>query len=290
MRPCPPGGSSSEHAPRSNAHAPAAMRPLLLMAHSLPVGLDAHTLIGQPGDDVLRRAPVELRPRRMQEDVLRRVVEVVEAVRQIDRHGLGHDDRRVLVDAPHDALLEAVQNAAHGLVGVLEPDGELLHGGVLARGVDDGRGPPDEVGKRDEIAVGRHCTVLPARSAFIGAIEPADILVSVGDTNRMWVLFDLNGTLVDPAVLLDPPELGLAALDEANMMAMITVIDGRRVEFKTLLDAALRRGLERAGRDPGEAEAALRRLPEMPAYPEVPAALETLKDHQLAILTQSSVE
>jgi len=106
----------------------------------------------------------------------------------------------------------------------------------------------------------------------------------------MWILFDLNGTLTDPAVLLDPPELGIAALDEANMMAMITVIDGRTVEFKTLLDAALRRGLERAGRDPGEAEQALARLPEMPAYPDVPEALEALKDFDLAILTQSSVE
>jgi 2-haloacid dehalogenase len=106
----------------------------------------------------------------------------------------------------------------------------------------------------------------------------------------MWVLFDLNGTLTDPSVLLDPPELGIAALDEANMMAMITVIDGRRVEFKTLLDAALRRGLERAGRDPSEADGALERLPQMPAYPDVPAALETLKDFDLAILTQSSVE
>ena len=106
----------------------------------------------------------------------------------------------------------------------------------------------------------------------------------------MWVLFDLNGTLTDPGVLLDPPELGIAALDEANMMAMITVIDGRKVEFKALLDAALRRGLERAGRDPAEAEGALARLPEMPAFPDVPEALAALKDFDLAILTQSSVE
>jgi 2-haloacid dehalogenase len=106
----------------------------------------------------------------------------------------------------------------------------------------------------------------------------------------MWVFFDLNGTLVDPAVLLDPPELGVAALDEANMMAMITVIDGRGIEFKALLDAALRRGLERAGRDPAEAEGALERLPRMPAYPDVPGALEALEAFDLAVLTQSSVD
>ncbi len=63
----------------------------------------------------------------------------------------------------------------------------------------------------------------------------------------MWVLFDLNGTLVDPAVLLDPPELPIAALDEANMMAMVTVIAGAQAEFRTLLGAALERGLVRAG-------------------------------------------
>jgi 2-haloacid dehalogenase len=108
----------------------------------------------------------------------------------------------------------------------------------------------------------------------------------------MWVIFDLNGTLVDPGVLLDPPELGVAALDEANMMAMVTVLAGRETEFKPLLDAALRRGLERAGRDPSLAEGALERLPSMPAYPDVPEALARLRDggFQLAVRTQSSAD
>ena len=66
----------------------------------------------------------------------------------------------------------------------------------------------------------------------------------------MWVFFDLNGTLVDPSVLLEPAEIPIAALDEANVMAMITTIAGRETAFKPLLDAALRRGLARAGRDP----------------------------------------
>ena len=108
----------------------------------------------------------------------------------------------------------------------------------------------------------------------------------------MWVIFDLNGTLLDPAVLLDPPELPVAALDEANMMAMITVIAGAETTFKPLFDAALRRQLERAGRDPGEAAAALEQLASMPAFPEVPEALQTLRDAgaRLAVLTQSAVE
>ncbi|HET6551803.1 MAG TPA: HAD family hydrolase, partial [Solirubrobacter sp.] len=107
----------------------------------------------------------------------------------------------------------------------------------------------------------------------------------------MWVLFDLNGTLVDPAALLeDAPELAVAALDEANVMAMITVIAGREAEFRPLLGAALQRGLERAGRDPELASKALERLPSMPAYPDVPGALATLREagFRLAVLTQSA--
>jgi 2-haloacid dehalogenase len=108
----------------------------------------------------------------------------------------------------------------------------------------------------------------------------------------MWVLFDLNGTLLDPAVLLDPPELPVAALDEANMMAMITVIAGAETTFKPLFDAALRRHLQRAGRDPDEAAQALEKLAQMPAFPEVPAALQALRDagFRLAVLTQSAAE
>jgi len=108
----------------------------------------------------------------------------------------------------------------------------------------------------------------------------------------MWVFFDLNGTLVDPAVLLAPAEIPIAALDEANVMAMITTIAGRETAFKPLLDAALRRGLVRAGRPSNEAAGALEKLPDMPAYPDVAGALGALRDagFQLAVLTQSSLE
>ena len=103
----------------------------------------------------------------------------------------------------------------------------------------------------------------------------------------MWVIFDLNGTLLDPAPLLDPPEIPIAALDEANMMAMVTVLAGRETTFKPLFEAALRRGLERAGREPVDVD-----LASMPAYPDVPDALQSLRDggFRLAVLTQSAVE
>jgi 2-haloacid dehalogenase len=108
----------------------------------------------------------------------------------------------------------------------------------------------------------------------------------------MWAIFDLNGTLVDPSVLAEPGEIGVAALDEANMMAMVTVIAGREAEFPPLVHAALRRGLERAGRDPGLAEEAVAKLPHMPAFPDVPGALAKLREGglQLAVLTQSPAE
>jgi 2-haloacid dehalogenase len=102
------------------------------------------------------------------------------------------------------------------------------------------------------------------------------------------VYFDLNGTLVDPGALIEPRELALAALDEANVYAMIV----REASFADLLDAALRRLLERAGRDPDEAAAALERLPSMPAFPEAAEALDTLRAAGLepAVLTQSARE
>ena len=108
----------------------------------------------------------------------------------------------------------------------------------------------------------------------------------------MWVIFDLNGTLVDPSVLVSPGSIGVEALDEANMMAMVTVLAGRSSAFKPLLEAALRRGLERAGLDVGLAEGALEKLPHMPAYPDVPDALAALRAGglSLCVLTQSAVD
>jgi 2-haloacid dehalogenase len=107
----------------------------------------------------------------------------------------------------------------------------------------------------------------------------------------MWVLFDLNGTLVDPAVLTSPPRVAVEALDEANMMAMIIQLGGREAAFADLLEGALRRRLALAGADPEGAAQALARLPEMPAFPEAPEALERLRavGLRLAVLTQSSV-
>jgi 2-haloacid dehalogenase len=112
-----------------------------------------------------------------------------------------------------------------------------------------------------------------------------------------WVLFDLNGTLVDPGVLAQPlgdsaadEVLVHAALDDAIEQAMVVALTGGEAAFTDLLAAGLRRQLALAGRDPALAEDALALLSTMPAYLDAPAALETLRGVglELGVLTQSS--
>jgi 2-haloacid dehalogenase len=112
-----------------------------------------------------------------------------------------------------------------------------------------------------------------------------------------WVLFNLTGTLVDPAVLAQPlgdseagEELVLAALDDTMAMAMADALTGETTPLPTLMDAALRRRLRLAGADEEQAADALELTGTMPAYLEVPGALESLRSHglRLGVLAQSS--
>src|SRR3954463_9736638 len=114
-----------------------------------------------------------------------------------------------------------------------------------------------------------------------------------------WVLFDLNGTLVDPSVLAQPlgdsaaaEALVLEAFDLAVAQAMAVALTGGHTEFRTLIDAALRRQLALAGEDAALAEDAIALLGSMPAYLEAPGALERLRGEglHLGVLTQSSTE
>jgi 2-haloacid dehalogenase len=118
-------------------------------------------------------------------------------------------------------------------------------------------------------------------------------------TALRWVLFDLNGTLVDPAVLAQPfgdsaadEELAYEALDDANREAAVLALGGARATFADLLAGALRRRLALAGRDPELADDALALLGTMPAYLDAPAALEALRGVglELGVLTQSAAE
>jgi len=112
-----------------------------------------------------------------------------------------------------------------------------------------------------------------------------------------WVLFNLTGTLVDPTVLAQPlgdsgadEELVLSALDDAIAMAMVDNLTGATNPLDALVEAAMRRRLRLAGSDEDRAAAALELMGTMPAYLEVPGALETLRARglRLGVLAQSS--
>ena len=100
-----------------------------------------------------------------------------------------------------------------------------------------------------------------------------------------WAVFDLNGTLLDPAGLsaaLPPPcddeATGLALLDETVQQAMVDTLTGGYRPFGEYLRAAVQRRLALAGVEDSEAVgAALEAAGRMPAFPEVPEALALLR-------------
>ena len=114
-----------------------------------------------------------------------------------------------------------------------------------------------------------------------------------------WILFNLTGTLVDPTVLAQPlgdsgadEDLVLVALDDAIAMAMVDALTGALSPLDELVEAAIRRRLRLAGGDEDRAAAALELMGTMPAYLEVPGALETLRARglRLGVLAQSAAD
>jgi 2-haloacid dehalogenase len=113
-----------------------------------------------------------------------------------------------------------------------------------------------------------------------------------------WVLFDLNGTLVDLAVMAQPlgdtaadEVIVDAAVDDATQLAMVATLTGIGADFRELVRAGLRRRLRLAGRDPSLADDALGLMGSMPAFIDAPAALEQLRGIglRLGVLTQSDL-
>ena len=75
-------------------------------------------------------------------------------------------------------------------------------------------------------------------------------------TPLRWVLFDLNGTLVDPSVMAQPlgdtaaaEEIVSAAVNDAIQLAMVITLTEGEAVFKDLVRAGLRRRLRLAGGD-----------------------------------------
>jgi 2-haloacid dehalogenase len=107
-----------------------------------------------------------------------------------------------------------------------------------------------------------------------------------------WILFDLNGTLLDPGGVGEPLGLSregsLAALDDAILGSMAETLSGSYRPLPGFLRAAL---VLRAGTESG-IEDAMERARVMPAYPDCRPALERLRSAGLAIgvLTNSARE
>jgi 2-haloacid dehalogenase len=110
-----------------------------------------------------------------------------------------------------------------------------------------------------------------------------------------WVLFDLNGTLVDPTGIGEPLGLdasdSLAALDEAVMLAMAETLSGEWRPLPDFLRAALLRRARVDGR-PDRIDEAMERASRMPPYPDAAAALDRLRGSGLAVgvLTNSETD
>jgi 2-haloacid dehalogenase len=106
------------------------------------------------------------------------------------------------------------------------------------------------------------------------------------------VVFDLNGTLTDPAALGAPweaPELGPEVLSGAIQSAMAETLFGAYHEFREHLESALRAEVARRRLDERRIDEALARARRLPPFPDVRPALERLRASalRLAVLTNS---
>jgi 2-haloacid dehalogenase len=107
-----------------------------------------------------------------------------------------------------------------------------------------------------------------------------------------WVLFDLNGTLLDPSGVGAPAGLGpddsLACLDEAVMLAMADTLSGSYRPFPGFLRAAIHRRAQLGG-DPAGVDAAMELASQMPPFPDAARALDRLREAglEVGVLTNS---
>lgn len=109
-----------------------------------------------------------------------------------------------------------------------------------------------------------------------------------------WVLFDLNGTLVDPGAITAtwPGGRGVALsiLDEAVMQAMVDTMTGEFRDFPGYLRAALAHRAALAGLGDEAVEAGLHAAQALPPFPDAAQALGTLREAGLrvGVLTNSA--
>lgn len=113
-----------------------------------------------------------------------------------------------------------------------------------------------------------------------------------------WVLFDMNGTLLDPSDIADALRgdedraLVIDAFDEALLHSMADTLSGGYRPLPDYLRAALERRLIVACRDTAPLDEALARAKRLPAYPEADAAIARLADagFEVGVLTNSATD
>lgn len=108
----------------------------------------------------------------------------------------------------------------------------------------------------------------------------------------MVALFDINGTLTDPAGIGEPwdrPDLGLRILRNAVLSAMAGTIAGSYTPLPEHLRDALALEVHAEGLDPSRIDDALARAAALDPWPDAAAALECLRDAgwTIAALTNS---
>lgn len=111
----------------------------------------------------------------------------------------------------------------------------------------------------------------------------------------MIVLFDVNGTLTDPAGIGDPwdaPDLGIEVLQSAVQSAMVDALLGLYRPFADHVCGAIRLRAGQRGLDPGGIDAAVRRAARLDPFPDAARALDQLRDagHRLVTLTNSGAQ
>lgn len=102
----------------------------------------------------------------------------------------------------------------------------------------------------------------------------------------MIVLFDVNGTLTDPAGLGEAwgrPDLGPGILDGAIRTAMTDTVVGTHRPFAEHLRGSLAREVERAGLDPAAIDAAAERATRLTSFPDAAPALSLLREAGVGI-------
>jgi 2-haloacid dehalogenase len=111
------------------------------------------------------------------------------------------------------------------------------------------------------------------------------------------VLFDVNGTLLDPRALTAswdgaPSGLGLSLLDQTVAQAMVDTMTGEFREFSEYMRAALAHRAHLAGLGDDAVQAGLRAAAALPPYPDAADALArlTVAGHTLSALTNSPAD